>query len=215
MKNLAIYGAGGFGREIACLINEINQAAKQSKWNFIGFFDDGISPNTKNEYGKIIGGIKSLNAFDEPLAIVIAIGDPVILKRIISKISNRRVEFPNIIAPDIRYLDENNKHIGRGNIFFSKCSLSVNVRIGDFNIFNSAIAIGHDVIIGNYNSFMPGTKISGEVIIGDLNFFGVNSVVLQRNKIGTGTTVGAGSVIMRDTNDNSTYIGNPAIKLNY
>ena len=46
MKEIAIFGAGGFGREIACIINQINQA--NHCWKFIGFFDDGIEINTLN-----------------------------------------------------------------------------------------------------------------------------------------------------------------------
>ena len=38
MNNIAIYGAGGFGREVACLIKRINE--KSPTWNLIGFFDD-------------------------------------------------------------------------------------------------------------------------------------------------------------------------------
>ena len=60
---------------------------------------------------------------------------------------------------------------------------------------------------------MPSVRISGEVEIGDLNFFGVSSVVLQRKKIGNNTVIAANSVIMRNTKDGYTYIGNPAKKL--
>ena len=39
MKEIAIYGFGGFGREVACLIRKINE--RQPRWKFIGYFDDG------------------------------------------------------------------------------------------------------------------------------------------------------------------------------
>ncbi|MBA4322178.1 MAG: serine acetyltransferase, partial [Odoribacter sp.] len=180
MKDLAIYGAGGFGREIACLVHEINRSCGEPQWNLIGFFDDGKAIGGKNEYGSILGGIDELNSYAKPLAVILTIGKPSTLAFLVGKIKNKLIEFPNIIAPDMRYLDKNNMSMGKGNIFFSKCSLSCNVRIGDFNIFNSSIAIGHDTKIGNFNSFMPGTRISGEVIIGDQNFLGVSSIVLQR-----------------------------------
>ncbi|MFK2343222.1 hypothetical protein ACIXN4_22170 [Bacteroides fragilis] len=35
MKNIAIYGAGGYGQEVACLIKAIN--AIECQWNLIGF----------------------------------------------------------------------------------------------------------------------------------------------------------------------------------
>ena len=36
--NIAIYGAGGFGKEVACLIDRINRNG--GDWHLIGFFDD-------------------------------------------------------------------------------------------------------------------------------------------------------------------------------
>lgn len=39
MKDIAIYGAGGFGREVLTLVEEVNRDRKE--YNFIGFFDDG------------------------------------------------------------------------------------------------------------------------------------------------------------------------------
>ena len=39
MKDIAIYGFGGFGREVACVIQAINEI--EPTWNLIGFFDDG------------------------------------------------------------------------------------------------------------------------------------------------------------------------------
>ena len=41
MKDIAIYGFGGFGREIACVINAINQVTPTGI--FIGSVEDGHS----------------------------------------------------------------------------------------------------------------------------------------------------------------------------
>ena len=213
MKDIAIYGAGGLGREIACLINIINN--KEPQWNLIGFFDDGIPKGTKNEYGEILGGIEEVNSYQEKLAIVLAIASPRTVEMIVNKIHSVNIYFPNIIAPDLLYLDLNNLFFGKGNIIGMKCTLSCNVHLKDFNILNGSVGIGHDTIVGNYNSFMPGVKISGEVNIGDRNIFGANSVVLQQIKIGNDTIVGASSLILRKTKDGMTYVGNPASIIKY
>ena len=55
MKDIAIYGFGGFGREIACVINAINQVTPT--WNFIGYFDDGHSVGEANKYGRVLGNM--------------------------------------------------------------------------------------------------------------------------------------------------------------
>ncbi|MCQ2343461.1 MAG: NeuD/PglB/VioB family sugar acetyltransferase [Paludibacteraceae bacterium] len=211
MKDIAIYGAGGFGREVACLINQIND--KDPKWNIIGFFDDGKEVGLKTEYGDVLGDIKTLNSWDKPLDLVVAIGNPVYVKLIVENITNPLIDFPNIIAPTTTFLDKSNVRFGKGNIVCNDCMISCNIKISDFNIFNGHIPVGHDCIIGNYNVIMPSVNISGGVEIGDSNFFGVQSVILQYIKIGNNVRIGANSVMMRNAKDGYLYMGNPAMKM--
>jgi hypothetical protein len=44
MKKIAVFGTGGFGREVKVLIDQINNNKPQ--WQFIGFYDDGIPKRT-------------------------------------------------------------------------------------------------------------------------------------------------------------------------
>ena len=213
MKDIAIFGAGGLGRELACLINRINE--HQATWNLIGFFDDGVNKGASNEYGTILGGMEELNNWATSLSVVIAVGSPNAIYSIINKINNPNIEFPNIVAPNVTFLDKQAVSIGKGNVICSNCLLSCNVSIGDFNIFNGYVPIGHDTAIGNYNVFMPSVNISGGVTIGDCNFFGVQSVVLQYIKIGNNVRVGANSVMMRHGKDGFLYMGNPAMKTQF
>ena len=208
MKKIAIIGAGGFGREVVCLINAINEKSKE--WDFIGFFDDVKDIGYENEYGKVLGRIKDLNSYPESLAVVVAIAKPSAIEVIVKSITSPNIYFPNLIAPDIISFDKNNMSLGQGNIIGFGCSISCNVRIGNFNIFNCFISIGHDTRIGDYNAVMPSTKISGDITIGDRNFFGASSVILEKLTIGNDTTIGANSLIFRNTKDKNTYIGNPA-----
>ncbi|MFI3296130.1 MAG: NeuD/PglB/VioB family sugar acetyltransferase [bacterium] len=214
IKKIAVYGAGGFGREVALLIKRIN--SKDSVWDFIGFFDDDISKKgSRNEYGNILGNIEDLNAFDSQLSVVIAVGKPRILKLIKDKITNENIDFPNLIAPEAMIFDIDNFTIGEGNILCSFSSFSCNVRIGDFNVFNNRVSLGHDATIGSYNSFMTAVRISGDTNVHEFNFFGVNSVLLPGIRVGNNTTIGAGSVVIRKTMDNMVYIGNPAKKFKF
>lgn len=212
MKDIAVFGAGGFGREVACLINLINK--ETPRWNLIGFFDD--DPNlkgTRNEYGEVLGGKDVLNQWEKLLDVVIAIGSPTVLRTVAKGIQNPLVDFPNLIAPTALFLDKDNVRIGKGNIICSSCLISCNVTIGDFNIFNGHVPVGHDTEIGNYNVVMPSVNISGGVKMGDENFLGVQSVVLQYVKIGNLVRLGANSVLMRNAKDNLLYMGNPAVKM--
>lgn len=212
MKNIAIYGAGGFGREVACIIDKINQ--ESPTWNLIAFFDDDPLLKGKNvsHYAPCIGGIEELNSYLEQLAVVMTIGSPQTVQMLVNKITNPRVYFPNIIHPNFVIADEQTFQIGRGNIIQRDCKVSCDVTLGDFNLLNGSTAIGHDVTVGSYNTFMPSARISGMTKIGDCNFFGVGSISLQGLKIGNNIKLGAGSVLMTKPKDGFLYLGVPAKK---
>lgn len=212
MKDIAIYGAGGFGREVACLIKRINHETG-FVWNLIGFFDDGLKAGECNDYGKVLGDIDTLNSWAKPLAIVFAIGSPKIIETLHGKVYNKNIEFPNIISPDTIFLDKDNVRMGQGNVICARCMISCNVTIGNFNTLNCYITMGHDAVIGDYNSIMPSVNISGGVRLGDRNFMGVNSVILQYKSISDDVTVGASSVVLRNIKETGTYVGNPAKKI--
>jgi sugar O-acyltransferase (sialic acid O-acetyltransferase NeuD family) len=214
MKDIAIYGAGGFGKEVACIINKINE--REQTWNIVGFFDDGVPAGTQiSHFGKVLGNMSVLNQWNSELSLVFAIGSPRILSLLVNKITNQLIEFPNILHPEVSYSDNVSLKMGKGNLVTRGCSFSCDVTIGDFNQFNSISALAHDVVVGSYNVFMPLTRISGEVQIGDCNFFGIGSIVLQLIKIGSNTRIGAGSIIMKKTKDGFLYMGNPAKKMDF
>ena len=178
---------------------------------FIGFFDDDESIwGKKNEYGEVLGGKDVLNAWDKELSIVITIGNPQVLPKIISSIINPNISYPNIIDPTVDFLDYDNVKMGRGNVICAKCFISCNVKMGDFNLYNVEGGIGHDVHIGNYNVIMPNVNISGGVQIGNENLFGVKSTVLQYLKIGNHVRLCANSLLMKNAKDGLLYIGTPA-----
>ena len=212
MKDIAIYGFGGFGREVACLIAEINR--QKPTWHLVGYFDDEQLINTKNRYGRVLGGMEELNAWPMELAVALAIGNGKVVERLVAQIVNPHIYFPNIIASNVSYFDPHTITMGRGNIITFGSRLSCDVHLGNFNILNGCISLGHDVQIGDFNVLFTDTRISGETTIGNRNFFGARSFIAQRLKIGSDTRIGAGSIVLRNTKDGNLYMGNPALKIN-
>lgn len=211
MKEIAIFGAGGFGREVACLLKHINMAKPQ--WNFIGFYDDGIEKGTALDYGEVLGGMAELNTVDRPLSVVVALGNPATLKEVVNHITNKNIDFPNIISPNTTWLDPDSVNIGKGNVVCMNCYFSCNMSMGDFNMFVGNNTVGHDSSFANYNCLMPGARISGKVRVGDGNLIGSGAIVLQELTVGNDVTVGAASAMMLSPKDGHTYIGNPAKKV--
>lgn len=213
MKDILIYGFGGFGHEVACLIQHINK--EKPTWNVIGYIDDGVEVGTECKYGKVLGNCDTLNAWDKPVSVVIAIGSCKALEVVSKKIVNPNVEFPNIVAPNVFYFDEESVTMGKGNIVTFGCRFSCNTRLGDFNVLNGNISLGHDATLGSYNVLFPETRISGQTSVGDRNFFGARCFVAQCLKVGNDCRFGAGAYILRKTRDGYLYLGNPAKRIEF
>lgn len=213
MKNIVVFGAGAYGQEICCLIRKINQRTENSIWNFLGFFDDNEKLwGTTNPYGKVLGGVDALNAWSEDLSVAIAIANVSVLQKIVGKLDNQCLSFPNIIDPDTHYLDKKTVTMGKGNIIGEITRFAPNVSLGDFNIIVNDGVFGHDDVIGNFNVFFPDSRLSGHVTCGDGNMFGVRTTVLQGLKIGNNVKLAAGCLLMNNAQDGFTYRGNPARK---
>lgn len=202
-KKIAIYGAGGFGRETRLLIQQINESAP--KWEFIGFFDD-------NKKVKVLGGISKLNEYSSPISIVVAIADSKVRKKVVNSIANKNISFATLIHPTVIY-DEEHVEISEGSIITALSVFTTNISIGKHNIINLATTIGHDIITGNYCSIMPGVHLSGAVTVDEGVLIGTGARILQKLTLGAWSKVGAGAVVINDVNEKTTVVGVPAKEL--
>lgn len=207
MKKMAVFGAGGFGREVKTIIDEINKVKQQ--YNFVGFFDDGFQRGEIINGFPILGGVADINKVQEKLALVIAIGDPKTKEKIHQKISNSKIDYPTIIHPKALISDDF-VEIGIGNIITAGCIVTCNIKIEDFVILNLMCTVGHDTTIKSYASFMPSVNISGEVIIHEKVYVGTGAKIINQLEIGQNTIVGAGAVVAKTLPENCTAVGIPA-----
>ena len=207
MKDIYIIGASGFGREIAWLVEELDE------FNVIGFVDDNKEmQNTIINDIPIVGEISFLIEKKEETNVVIAIGNPTIRKKIYDQLkNNNNIKFPNIIAKDVRMSNTNN--IGFGNIICTQSTLTVNIKLGNFNHVNLDCTVGHDVILHDFITVYPSVNISGNVEIGNYSELGTGTKIIQGKTITENVIVGAGSVVIKDISESGTYVGSPVRKV--
>ncbi|GAM16231.1 acetyltransferase [Mesobacillus selenatarsenatis] len=205
MKDIVIIGAGGFGREVVWLIEEINKV--KLKWNILGFVDDNeeLQGTEVNGY-KVVGNIEWLNK--QELNVVSAIGDPIIKKKVIGRLKGSKNTYPVIIHPSVIYSDR--VTLGEGSIVCAANILTTDIKIGEHVIINLDCTIGHDSILGDYTTILPSVNVSGFVETKDCVSIGTGSAIIQGVTIGENTVVGAGAVVVRDLPPNCTAVGAPA-----
>ena len=107
--------------------------------------------------------------------------------------------------------------IGEGTIIYEGAILTANIEIGNHVIISPKCGVGPDSIIKDYVSLLWNVNVSGNDIIEEGVMMGSGSTVIQGKKIGKGSNIGAGAVVIEDVDSFSTAIGVPAkvIKIDY
>lgn len=216
MEKIAVYGAGGFGREVKMLIDQINElGARSSAWKFVGFYDDGLEKGAIVNGSPVLGGVNDLNEIAEDTGVVIAVGNPITKRGIIERINNQHVYYPVLIHPNV-LIGKDDVTIGEGSIICAGCLITVNIKIGKHVILNLSCTVGHDTVISDYCSFMPSVNISGEVKLAQCVYVGTGAQIINRADIGEETIVGMGAVVSKSLPAKCTAVGIPAkpIKFN-
>ena len=206
MKNIIIIGAGGVGREVSLIIEKINKL--KATWNLIGFIDDNINSWNKiiNGY-QIIGGMDLLETLPLDTYVVIAIANYNLKKKIVNKINNK-FKFATIIDPKVYIHDY--MTIGEGTIIYEGAIITANIQVGNHVIISPKCGIGHDSIIKDYVSLLWNENISVNDVIEEGVMMGSGSTIIQGKKIGKGSIIGAGAVVIDDIDSFTTAVGVPA-----
>lgn len=208
MKKILIYGAGGFGREVHSLVQQIN--SRVMTYEFIGYIDDGVKKGTMvNDY-PVLGTGEDLNNWKEEIFVVLAIGEPKTKKKIAARLTNPLIRYPVLIHPGSIIGDMNFNTIGEGSIICAGNIITVNTKIGRHVLLNLACTVGHDVVIGDFCSVMPGVNISGEVVIEENVYVGTGAKIINQLTVGRNSIIGSGAVVTKDIPSNCTAVGIPA-----
>ena len=207
MKKIIIIGAGGFGREVKMLIDQINNSKPQ--YEFVGYYDDGIPKGTLINGFPVLGTILDVNNIKETIHIALALGNPVYKQKVIQELKNENFIFETLIHPSV-LIGADEVQFGKGVVVCAGSIITCNIVIHDFVTVNLACTIGHDSILKDFVSIMPGCNISGEVLIEKSAYIGTGVKIINQVSIGENSIIGAGAVVSKSIPANCTAIGIPA-----
>ena len=100
--------------------------------------------------------------------------------------------------------------IGVGSVVMAGAVLSADVRVGDNVVVYSGTLIEHDTVVDNHVHMSPGVHLAGGVHIGEGAFIGIGASIIHGIRVGRWTTVGAGTVVLKDLPENIVAVGVPA-----
>lgn len=207
MKDIAIYGAGGLGREIALLIRQINDV--KPTWNLVGFYDEKPFSGLRNGL-PYRGSLPELNAISSELNLIIGIGNCQVKKKVFERISNAFIRYPVLLHPTVMLQPYQNIEIGEGSVIGQNCVITTDIKIGKHVLLSPACNVAHDSEIADFSSLMYAVNIAGNVKLEPATFLGTNATVLQGLSIGINSIIGAGAVVTKTIPANCTAVGVPA-----
>ena len=206
MKDLYIYCAGGFGKEVmdvARRFNEINP-----KWSNIHFLDD-ISPSSIKYDAKILR-LDDLLSKGAMLSgeVVIANGEPAIRKRLFDRLAANGVSMGVVV--DVSTLVASTAILEPGVVITPLCSISSDAILKRNTSVNTMSIVGHDVEVGENSVVSSMVNIGGACKIGKNCYIGMGALIKESIVIGDNVIIGMGSVVYNDIPSDVIALGNPA-----
>ena len=138
--------------------------------------------------------------------LIISIGNNHIRKVIAEKFDN------DVFSPfvcDKSAIISDYVSIEKGTVVMQGVIIQSSVKIGKHCIINTGVSIDHDCTIQDYVHIAPRSTLCGNVKIGEGSFIGAGSVVIPNIEIGKWVVIGAGSVVTHDIPDNVVAYGSP------
>jgi sugar O-acyltransferase (sialic acid O-acetyltransferase NeuD family) len=206
VDKIVIFGAGGFGREVAWLIEEINQA--EHRFHILGFLDDDPFLAGKTLNGYPVFEPRGFIESNQGVSVALAVGEPITRMALADRLSDFIVRYPNLIHPTVRMSPTST--LGMGNILCAGVIVTVNARIGNFCHLNLKTTVGHDCVLEDFGTTACGVDLGGRSHIERGAYLGNHATVLQSVRVGEKAIVGAGSVVNRDLPPGTVSVGIPA-----
>jgi sugar O-acyltransferase (sialic acid O-acetyltransferase NeuD family) len=197
--DIAIYGPGGFGRE---LVNMAREAVELSQGSVVFLSDD------PTEIGRDVCGVPVLAAAKCSIPAVIAVADAGVRRRLAQQVAARDLVSPtHRRGPDVE--------VGEGAVFCDFTMITASARIGRHFHCNIFSYIAHDCLIGDFVTFAPNVSCNGNVVVEDDVYVGTGAILRQGApgkplRIGKGAVIGMGAVVTKDVPPGVTVVGNPA-----
>jgi sugar O-acyltransferase (sialic acid O-acetyltransferase NeuD family) len=206
MNDIVIFGGGGFGREVAWLIEDIN-AAKPS-FRIRGFLDHAPCLIGTQLNGHTVFDPVPFLKSNPGISVAIAISSPHVRSAVADQLGSYALNYPNLIHPTANI----GPHctIGMGNIVCAAVIITVNVRMGSFCHLNLKTTLGHDCVVEDFTTTACGVDLAGNSRIGRGVYLGNHATVLQSVSVGESAVVGAGAVVNRDLPACTVSVGVPA-----
>lgn len=204
-KNLLIIGAGGHGKVIADIAENIGCYEK------IIFADDDESVKECMRY-PVFWRKKIENDMYDSHDVFVAVGNSKTREKITSELKAKGVFIPTLIHP--KAIIARTATIAEGTVIMAGTVINSDTHIAGSCIINTGCTIDHDCIIGEFCHVSVGAHLAGTVTVGSHTWIGVGACINNNLTIASDCMIGSGAMVIDSIESAGVYIGVPARKKN-
>lgn len=202
MKKIVLIGYGGHAESVA---DSIKQAGE---YEIVGY-TDGCKKNQATEYSYIGSDDMLHEILDKGIecaAICVGyLGNSSIRDRLYQLVKDIGFQLPSII--DKTAILSADTVVGEGSYIGKGAIINAKSKVGKMCIVNSGAVIEHESKVGDFSHVSVKAVLCGRVMLEDHVFVGANATVVQGINIYTNSTIGAGTIILKDVPENRTVYG--------
>ena len=205
---LLIVGAGGFARETAAAVAEIDGL------ELLGFLDDDPAL-----HGHQVDGVPVLGPIDavadhRDARVVVCVGSPQryhTRRLLVERLALDAERYATVIHPAASV--GRGTTIAPGTVLLAGVVTTTAVEIGAHVAVMPQVVLTHDDVIGDYVTFGSGVRLGGSARIEGGAYLGAGALVREGRTIGAGSLLGMGSVLLEDMPSGEIWAGVPAQRL--
>lgn len=204
-KKLIIVGAGGLGRIVHDVLSQDEEVARE--YTLAGFLDTRTNLELPADLqNSVLGSPLTYQPQDDEIFIP-AIGDPRWRKNLLEPLIQQGASFYSYtrqasIAARAR--------IGQGVFLTPGAVISTDCEIGDYSYIDTYVVVGHDVKIGTHCMLGAMSFLSGSVRVQDGVAIHPRATIAKGVTLGEESTIGIGTVVLKNVPPRVTVFGNPA-----
>jgi len=211
MNKLIIIGGYGNGTVVASTVVDINKVKKS--WEIIGFLNDKETEDINGfpVLGKISPEIVQKYLEYDDVYFFYTLISVKLNYKFLYKLEGLNIpldRFATLIHPSAVVSEY--AEIGKNVSIQAFVSVGPNIKIGNFVQIYAQSLIGHNSTLEDYSYVANNACIGASVRLCQGAYLGTNCSLLENVSIGKWSIVGIGSVIIRDVDDYSKVVGNPA-----
>lgn len=203
-RGLVIVGAGGFAREAAQAVRDVDAAdearGRPGRWDLLGHLDDDAALHGRDVDGvPVLGGTGLLRELPAATAVLLCAGNPrdyTARARLARRLDLPGRRYATVVHPTAAVAGT--AVVGPGSVLLAHCVLTASVRVGAHVAVMPHAVLTHDTVVEDFATLASGVRLGGGARLARGCYAGAGALVREYVTIGAWSLVGMGSTVLGD-----------------